>query len=164
VCPNCRVELELNAGWTFSLCPNCGRRYSPEEVQAIARGELVPFFTALYIDGYEDVWSGEATISLGEKEIAILVGQTGNQTAFKVAYDRIESLNVLQEREITALRTFLIGPTFAAWFKKKTRTLTIGFRDQLGLMQIPSFKMANSDISSCYKRILEQVEKSRRGR
>src|SRR5208337_527105 len=81
----------------------------------------------------------------------------------EIKYPSIESLNILLQREITALRTFLVGPFFAAWLKKETKTLAIGFRDELKLIQTPTFVLQDNDeLARCYNLIMEQIRKGKR--
>jgi hypothetical protein len=160
-CPKCRVRLDVR--WSFSLCPKCGRKYAPEEFELIPEEQLAEgkfrLYQAIYLDGYRDLQPSPSTISLREKNFEFLIGEAENRVAIERGYDAIQSLNLLQEREITALRTFLMGPTFAALLKKNTRTLTIGFRDELGLMQTLAFKMTEEDLEACYEKMMNRIRK-----
>lgn len=122
-------------------------------------------YDAFYVDGYRNLTSKLATISLSEQSIKINFSDpspdSSNALELEFPYPSIEVLNITQEREITALRTWLIGPVFAAWFKKKTLTLTIGVREKDGLLQLPSFKMETSIINSCYDNLYERIQKAK---
>jgi hypothetical protein len=63
-------------------------------------------------------------------------------------------VNVTQEREITALRTFFVGPFWASLFKKENKFLNIGFRDESGLLQVLCFKMAGERVWDCYELVI----------
>jgi len=145
----------------------------PDEIEK--KGE----FYALYVDGYRNLTGKLAMISLAEQSIKINFFEPPTDSydalrpiSFKVSraislnqlefpYSSIEVLNIGMEREITALRTFLIGPVFAAWFKKKTLTLTIGVREKDRLLQLLSFKMETSTINDCYDRVYERLQKAK---
>ena len=122
-------------------------------------------YDAFYVDGYRNITGKLATISLSEQSIKIKFSDpsadSSNALELEFPYSSIEVLNVTQEREITALRTWLIGPVFAAWFKKKTLTLTIGVREKDGLLQLPSFKMETGIINSCYDNLYDRIRKER---
>ena len=141
-------------------------------------------YDAFYVDGYRNLTSTPATISLSKEGIEITFSNIRSITkaheaseAFKleIPYASIEVLNITQEREITALRTLLftgmdrylgtksglMGSVLAAWNKKKTLNLTIGVREKDGLLQLPSFKMETSIIDGCYEKLYERVQKSR---
>jgi hypothetical protein len=112
--PSCRSETETF--WSFSKCPKCGRKYSVEQIQMFnslteeEQDKVIALYEALYVDGYRDLLPTAAMIFLLEKEMFILIGEMWNQSRIKVGYESIQLLNILQEREVTALRTFLIGP------------------------------------------------------
>src|SRR5208337_5390014 len=95
-----------------------------------------------------------------EPSISIILD---NGRELEIKYASIESLNILLQREITALRTFLVGPMFAAWLKKETKTLAIGFRDELKLIQTPKFVLQDDvELARCYNSIMKQIRKNRR--
>jgi DNA-directed RNA polymerase subunit RPC12/RpoP len=148
-------------------CSACGHRYSFAHLTALSedqRKEVYALFDALYIDGYGTLETRSASIYVFEDRLLTLfrrVGFEADDIRVTVNFDSIESLSVLQEREVTALRTFLVGPVLAAWLKKKTRILAIGFRDELGLIQTPNFKMVDLDVEQCYNAILDQLKKSK---
>ena len=125
----------------------------------------MPLYDALYVDGYRNLTSKIATISLCEESIKITFSDPSSDPfaalEVEIPYSSIEVLNIALQREITALRTWLIGPVFAAWFKKTTLTLIIGLREKDGLLQLPSFKMETSIINDCYDRLYERVQKAR---
>ena len=124
-------------------------------------------YDAFYVDGYRNLTSKLATISLSERSIKISFSDTPSDSSkaieLEFPYSSIEVLNIAQEREITALRTWLIGPVFAAWFKKTTLTLTVGIRERDGLLQLPSFKMETSIINHCYDKLYERIQKAKAG-
>jgi hypothetical protein len=104
------------------------------------RRKLIKYFPALYVDGYAYLETNEAFIYVFEDFLRVSIGTSEPTFDFNLKYDTIEALQVLEEREITALRTYLIGPTLAALFKKRTLILDIGFSDSLGLQQNPSLR------------------------
>lgn len=122
-------------------------------------------YDAFYVDGYRNLTAKLATISLSEQSIKINLSDpsadSSNALELEFPYPSIEVLNITQEREITALRTWLIGPVFAAWFKKKTLTLTIGVREKDGLLELPSFKMETGIINGCYDNLYERIQKAK---
>jgi hypothetical protein len=164
-CPNCGAETEKF--WSFNKCPICGQKYPVAQVEAYnsltddEQGKLAASYEALYVDGYKHLPPSNSVVLILKEEIQLLIGETAKRVRIKVGYKSIELLNILQEREITAMRTFLVGPVLAAWLKKKARMLAVGFRDELGLFQIPTFKMDESDISKCYDTIIENVRQCR---
>lgn len=93
--------------------------------------------------------------------LADLFSDSSKDYKLECPYASIEVLNISQDREITALRIFLIGPVFAAWFKKKTLVLTIGVRENDGLLQLPSFEMETSVIDSCYEKLYDRIQKAK---
>jgi len=54
-----------------------------------------------------------------------------------------------------------VGPLLAAAFKKKTTSLIVAFCDEHGLLQLPSFKMADDEIDDCYHTIIEKMRLAR---
>ena len=122
-------------------------------------------FDAIYIDGYRNLASTLAKITLLDEMIQITLYDPSVESKIQTlqfSYSSIELLNIAQEREITALRTFLVGPLFAAWLKKKTLILMIGIRKQDGLLQIPSFKIEASVINACYEKLRDRIEKAKK--
>jgi len=144
-------------------CEGCKLVYSyPAAAFASRRmGEnVIASFGAIYIEGLGDVQSCGGFLFILEPSLNIIL-DSGRELEIK--YASIESLNILLQREITALRTFLVGPLFAAWLKKETKTLAIGFRDELKLIQTPTFKLEdNVELTRCYNLITEQIRKSKR--
>jgi hypothetical protein len=119
--------------------------------------KIITSFPAIYLEGLGDVRSWGAFLFISEPSLNIIL-DSGRE--IEIEYTSIESLNILLQREITALRTFLIGPTFAAWLKKETKTLSIGFRDELKLIQTPKFVLQDNDeLTRCYNLIMEQIQK-----
>ncbi len=125
------------------------------------RQKLVKHFQALYIDGYAYLEVDESYIYIFEDSLRISIGALEPAFDFNIGYDAISVLQVTQEREITALRTYVLGPALAALFKKRTLVLNIGFNDSLGLLQVPSFKMARNDLDECYDLIIERIAKAK---
>jgi hypothetical protein len=138
------------------------------------QGSMIGQFPAIYIDGYGNLSSDAAKMLLTEDEIYLFIGaietpdewaiRGGKLAIVEIGYDAIRSLTTLEQREITALRTFLIGPLLAAWLKKKTRCIAIGFQDELGLIQTPTLAMDETDINRTYEIILRLVRKKRQTR
>jgi hypothetical protein len=137
-------------------------------------------YDALYIDGYKDiksdlillsVLSNSIKVQTGKKETlaepTYLGGVRGKvitvpvKTLFEVPYTSLEVVNITHEREITALRTFLIGPLFAAYFKQENMFLNIGFRDETGLLQTPCFKIGHGDLEKCYNTIVRRLKRAK---
>ena len=114
-------------------------------------------YSAFYVDGYADLRSGYATIELLDDSLRVTL--TDPERRLEFPYSRVEVLNVNHEREITALRTFLIGPVLAAAFKKGTLLLTLGFRDGMGLLQLPTFRMGKDAVYACYATIMQKMRK-----
>lgn len=113
---------------------------------------VIKEYKVVYVDGYELAHTALGSIFMLENSIIMYFG-----SKVEVSYDSIEVLHSSLEREITALRTFLAGPLFAALAKKETLSLTIGFRDELGLLQLPSFTMAKNDIEDCHAFIKKRI-------
>jgi len=137
-----------------------GREVSQTKLSAMAAkyGGNVSSFEAVYIDGFANLEMGGALIALTESSLNIFLENT--QTELEIRYDSIESLNVNLDREITASRTFVLGPVLAAYFKQETKVLTIGFKDELGLIQTPIFKLkSKEELTKCYNSIREQIRK-----
>lgn len=155
-----------------------GKKHRWLEETAPSLPETGNVYDAFYVDGYQDLPSSRATISLSEERIEITFAfrRRNSSQAFKLKFPfaSIEVLNITQEREITALRTFLftatdkligtksglMGPVYAAWLKKKTLSLTIGVREN-GLLELPSFKMETGIINSCYAKLYERIQKAK---
>jgi len=143
----------------IATCDACKLVYSyPAAAFASRMGEkIITSFPAIYLEGLGDVRSWGAFLFISEPSLNIIL-DSGRE--IEIEYTSIESLNILLQREITALRTFLIGPTFAAWLKKETKTLSIGFRDELKLIQTPKFVLQDNDeLTRCYNLIMEQIQK-----
>jgi hypothetical protein len=136
-------------------------------------------YDALYIGGYKDVKSSSALLSVSSNSVKVQItkqqrelmgpGLKGSyrkltvsaKNLFEVPYASLEIVNITNEREITALRTFLIGPLFAALFKKENMLLNLGFRDEeTGLLQTPYFKIAHGDIWKCYTTINKRLRRA----
>jgi hypothetical protein len=125
------------------------------------RQNLLKYFSTLYIDGYANFEVGEAFIYIFENYLRVSIGAPKPTVEFNLKYDAIKSLLVTQEREITSLRTFLLGAVLAASFKKTTLILNMSFTDSLGLLQSPSFKLAKDDLDECYQLIIERIAKAK---
>ena len=179
-CPNCWKDLQYLEESKTWYCLACDRKFAPstedpsklEEVfekypirnlRPDQEEKLVKQYEILYIDGLKDMWGSSGTLSILPDSILIFLDHYRFEQA--IPYNAIEVLNVLQERDITALRTFLLGPVLAAAFKKKSRIITIGFRDELGLLQLPSFKTTSDlAIEDCYKSIVTLLKVFRQHR
>lgn len=133
-------------------------------------------YDAFYVDGYMGVLKcNGARLKLLQNTIHVELGhweswsqkEAGRAPKFTavemldIPYDKVEAVNIVREREITALRTFLIGPLFAAWFKREDHLLVVGFRDKYGLFQSPTFKIAQFKVQGCYSIIFKRVLRSR---
>ncbi len=141
-----------------------------QEVLPSAPKPLFGTYDAFYFDGYRAYLSCRAKILLKPAGLSISAGDSKYGWSKNLNYTEIESLNITHERETTGLRTFLIGPLWAAVFKKETRLITIGFRDDLGMLQTPSFKILHSEPLSetptevtmqCYDTILQKIRESK---
>jgi len=147
---------------SIETCDNCKLVYSYHAAAFASRmGEnVIAFFPTIYLEGLGDVQSSGGLLFITEPSLNIVFD---SGTEVEIKYASIESLNLLLQREITALRTFLIGPTFAAWLKKETKTLAIGFRDELKLIQTPIFVLKdNGELTRCYNLIMEQIRKNKK--
>ncbi|MGO9644019.1 MAG: hypothetical protein ACLPY5_04655 [Candidatus Bathyarchaeia archaeon] len=147
---------------SIEICDNCKLVYSYHAAAFASRmGEnVIAFFPAIYIEGLGDVQSSGGLIFISKSSLNIILD---NGRELEINYSSIESLNILLQREITALRTFLIGPMFAAWLKKETKTLSIGFRDELKLIQTPKLILQDNDeLTRCYNLIMEKIRKNKR--
>jgi hypothetical protein len=140
------------------LCDNCqvSRDGILEALPPNLASKLVSYYRALYIDGYGNAGISTAIVYLFTDGIRLQF----DKNQIDLSYDAIEVLIVTAEREITALRTFVLGAVLAAAFKKETKVLVIGFRDGFGLLQMPSFKMGELEIEDCYNKILTRRSKS----
>jgi hypothetical protein len=126
-------------------------------------------YEAFYVDGYRNVASNTASLSLLRNFIKVEVRDsalleptaTAPLAAFEIPYLSLEMVNVTHEREITALRTALVGSVFAALFKKEDQFLNIGFRDENGLLQISCFKIARGQIPNCYENIIRKLRRAK---
>jgi hypothetical protein len=146
----------------IATCDECKLVYSyPAAAFASRMGEnVIASFPAIYLEGLGDIRSWGGFLFISEPSFNIIL-DSGRE--IEIEYASIESLNILLQREITALRTFLIGPMFAAWLKKETKTLSIGFRDELNLIQTPKFVLQdNVELTRCYNLIMEQIRKNRK--
>jgi len=140
-------------------------------------------YDALYIGGYRDVKSSSAVFSLLSNSVRVqLIKQEGHLTGpglkgswrketvsakelFEVPYTSLEIVNVTKEREVTALRTFFIGPVLAALFKKENMLLNLGFHDaETGLLETPYFKIAHGNIWDCYNAITKKLALAKRSK
>jgi hypothetical protein len=156
------------------------QKRTAKEVAAAEKAELFLYrdtheYDAIYVDGYRDLLhANPVKLILLPEGVRIELGEMkgegfGNNysekwvatDSFDFAYTTVEAVNVVREREITALRTFLIGPVLAAAFKKENRILNVGFRDKLGLLQMPSFKIAREGVQECYEIIVKRMLKSK---
>jgi len=179
-CPSCGRKLQWLEETKVWYCGRCDKMFLPSEqdssrleevppkwmqarnLTADQKRRLIKQYDAVYIDGFIDMNMDTATISVLSDSIQIFF--ENHHYEMSLPYGAIELLTLTQEREITALRTFLIGPLLAAAFKKRTRVITIGWRDELGLLHLPSFKMAEDEyVGDCYttiwKRLKELKEK-----
>jgi len=154
------------------LCPEC---YAWVKVSTITelppdmQGKVVKLFYCLYVDGYGDTETSESILYIFDgfvrmsthyrQEVSTYKGKT---IALDIPYESIRLLNISLDREITAARTLLIGAFLAAHFKQETLTLNIGFVDERGLLQIPSFKMEKNEVHDCYRLINERTVKAKR--
>ncbi len=135
-------------------------RYSPlQYLSEERRATVIKYFEALYIDGYANLETNThiAVVYVFDHTLHIVIVRQDGPIHLNVPYESIKLLNVTEEREITALRTWLVGPMFAALFKQESKLLNIGFTGELGLLEIPSFKMTKTDIDTCYRLISEKI-------
>ena len=180
ICSSCGGKLQWLEETKVWYCGHCDKMFLPSDedpsklkevepkwrqarnLTAEQKQRLIKQYDAVYIDGFVDMTMDTATISVLSDLLHIFFDN--HHYELSLPYSTIELLTLTQEREITALRTFLIGPLFAAAFKKRTRLITIGWRDELGLLHLPSFKMAEDEyVGDCYttiwKRLKELKEK-----
>jgi hypothetical protein len=120
-------------------------------------------YEAIYVDGYQDCQTSSAKITILSDGILLQITNRNDQprevASIKIPYPSLEVVNVTEEREITALRTFIAGPLLAALFKKENKFLNLGFRDENGLLQNPCFKIARGEIWNCYELILKRLRR-----
>jgi len=176
-CPDCGKELQYLEESKTWYCLSCDKKFIPsakdqsklqEVIEKRIRNltpeqeqSLIKQYEAVYIDGFLDMGMDTTTISVLTDSISIFFDN--HHYELNLPYSSIRLVNLTQEREITALRTFLIGPLFAAAFKKKTRILTIGWHDELDLLHLPSFKMAeDADVGDCYATIFRRLKQIRK--
>ena len=133
------------------------------------QSRVVKYFYCLYVDGYADIESSEAVVYIFDEFVRVstyfgheFLAHGRLPFHLDLPYKSIQLLNVSLEREITALRTWLIGPVLGALFKKETLMLNIGFIDERGLLQIPSFKMEKNEVHDCYRLIHERMAKAKK--
>ena len=169
-------EIKLSAALQTPSCKVCGRAmalqdeanqrwycyrddvtlYSKEERWVgLPTAADTGTYPAFYVDGYADARSGYATIQLLQDSLLVML--TDPERRLEFPYAHVEVLSISHEREITALRTFLIGPILAAAFKKGTLLLTVGFRDEIGLLQLPMFRMGKDTLYQCYATIIQKL-------
>jgi hypothetical protein len=161
------IDKKTGKQVTMEDLTSLSRPPSPEEMQRYYYVDDHTYDT-LYIDGYQDCRSNRAMLSILSNSIKVqIVWQTAEWlephevASFEVPYTSLEVVNVIHEREITALRTFLIGPLFAALFKKEDLFLNLGFRDEANLLQVPCFKIARGEIWNCYETIVRRLRKNK---
>lgn len=178
MCPSCGKRLQWLEETKVWYCGRCDKMFLPseqdpsrlEEVEpkrrearnltAEQKRRLLKQYDAVYIDGFVDMGMDTATISVLSDLVHIFF--ENHHYELSLPYSAIDLLTLTQEREITALRTFLIGPLLAAAFKKRTRVITIGWRDELGLLHLPSFKMAEDEyVGDCYATIWKRLKEVR---
>lgn len=125
------------------------------------RGTVIKYFEAFYIDGYANLETNAhiAVIYIFDDTLhLVIVRQDETQHLhLDIPYGSVKLLNVTEEREISALRTWVVGPAFGALWKQESKFLNIGFTSELGLLEIPSFKMTKTDIDTCYRMINEKI-------
>jgi len=151
-CIHCGKEMRYSQESKMWVCDDCqvSRDGILEALPPNLASKLVSYYRALYIDGYGNAGISTAIVYLFTDGIRLQF----DKKQINLSYDAIEVLTVTAEREITALRTFVLGAVLAAAFKKETKVLVIGFRDKFGLLQLPSFKMGKLGIEDCYNKIL----------
>ena len=125
-------------------------------------------YDAVYVDGYQDCQTNSAKISILPHSVEVHIiyqprmeDEPREIASLKIPYSSLEIVNITQEREITALRTFLVGPVFASLFKKENKFLNLGFRDENGLLQNPCFKIARGEIWNCYELIAKRLRRTK---
>lgn len=118
-------------------------------------------YPAIYVDGFGNEETGHATIELFEDTVRVKFTDYQPEKELEFPYTHIEVLNINQEREITGLRTFLVGPVLAAAFKKGVLELMVGFRDENELLQLPKFQMEKDTIYNCYATVLAKMRAAR---
>ncbi|MGO9643624.1 MAG: hypothetical protein ACLPY5_02620 [Candidatus Bathyarchaeia archaeon] len=144
---------------SIETCDDCKLVYSYPAAAFASRmrENVIASFPAIYLEGLGDIQSSSGFLFISKPSLNIIF-DSGRELEIK--YASIESLNILLQREITALRTFLVGPMFAAWLKKETKTFAIGFRDELKLIQTPKFVLQDDgELTRCYNLIMEQIRK-----
>jgi hypothetical protein len=147
-----RSEKQWNP--TTPMAERLGLGLLPLEI----RGKTMKAYNVIYVDGYGNVGAAQGYIHLLPEAVHIVVGDKPETCfQFDVSYGSIQVFNITLEREISALRTWLVGPVLAAWWKKKTRSLTIGFQNELGVIEMPMFKMTDYDINDCYQTIVGRI-------
>jgi hypothetical protein len=75
-----------------------------------------------------------------------------NEVYFKdkrleIAVSKIKDVRFATEKDISALRVFLLGATLGVFFKKKQRMLTIDYEDEFEIIQHPIFEGADMEIA-----------------
>jgi hypothetical protein len=66
---------------------------------------------------------------------------------------KIKDVRFTTEKEVSALRVFLLGPTLGVLFKSQHHMLTIDYEDELGITQHPIFE--DADMESAIEEINE---------
>ena len=86
----------------------------------------------------------EGTLTLTSK-IVLFESPDSDLIPMKIPIDKIEDAKIVTEKEISALRVFLIGPVLGTLFKKTNKAFEIDFRDSHGILQHPIFQFKDLD-------------------
>jgi hypothetical protein len=124
VCDLCKIQLRddtATSGHRYEFDVNCHGLYSFE-----IKGKLL---------------LSPAKVVFEPKEVYF------KDKKMEIKLSKIKDVRFSTEKEISALRVWLLGATLGALLKKKHNMLTIDFEDETGIMQHPIFEGADMDVA-----------------
>jgi hypothetical protein len=77
-----------------------------------------------------------------------------NEGRLEIPVAKIEDVKFATEKDISALRVWLVGPVFGVFWKKKHNILLIDFEDEFGIMQHLTFE-GGKDIENAEKELYD---------
>jgi len=91
-------------------------------------------------------------LAIGNKIVFQTYGEHEGKMEIPIA--KIKDVRFATEKDISALRVWLVGPVFGTLWKKKHRILLIDFEDEFGIIQHLTFEGRN-DIENAEKELYD---------
>ena len=168
--PNSENEIEV-------YCPECKKLFSSEkEMLEHHNQEHEKIDEKNETDSFDvEVWEFPSKylgghVSYGEESNGILLLYSdpknkivfeSSETTFEIPFSKIKNVKIVSEKELKALRIFMVGLLAFAW-KKKHKLFLISYEDELGDIQTLIFDPDwIEDLSSTLYQLRLKVKKKK---